>query len=272
MSDNSIYAVPRLVTDINECSWYHTMDVPGYGVMKGQWDLREGVRDYLGNVHFEGKRVMDVGTASGFLCFYMESKGAEVVAYDVSENHDWDVVPFYNMENEQSLAERREGIRRLNNAYWLGHRAFNSNARMVYGTVYMIPREIGMVDISVFGSILIHLRDPFLALQNALRLTKETVIITQNVREIRRIHRRLHVLPVRLLSLFSSPHMKFVPAPRMPQYLWWDISPEIVKRMIAVLGFEDAAVTYHKQRYYVGNRKIELYTVVGHRTREHYAY
>jgi hypothetical protein len=50
LSDNSIHATPRLITDINECGFYHTMDIPGYGVVKGLFDLREGVREYLGNV------------------------------------------------------------------------------------------------------------------------------------------------------------------------------------------------------------------------------
>ena len=68
-----------------------------------------------------------------------------------------------------SLYCRRKAIiKRLNNAFWLCHKAYNSKAKVVYGTVYEIPEEIGMVDISTFGSILLHVRDPFLALQNAL--------------------------------------------------------------------------------------------------------
>jgi hypothetical protein len=41
------------------------MDLPGYGTMPGEWNLRAGVREYLGGVGLRGKRVLEVGTASG---------------------------------------------------------------------------------------------------------------------------------------------------------------------------------------------------------------
>jgi hypothetical protein len=119
-----------------------------------------------------------MGTANGFVCFHMENRGADVVAYDLSENEDWDVVPFARHDGRAYLSERKSVIRKLNNAFWLCHRAFGSNSRMVYGDVYSVPEEIGVVDVCTFGSILLHLRDPFLALQKALRLTRETVIVT----------------------------------------------------------------------------------------------
>jgi SAM-dependent methyltransferase len=272
MSEDSIYATPKLVTNIDECHFYHTVDIPGHGVVEGLFDLREGAREYLGNVDFEGKRVLELGTASGFLCFHMESRGAEVVAFDLSEDDLWDIVPLYNCDYEGRVAERREVARSLNNAFWFSHRAFNSNARLATGTVYTIPREIGMVDISTVGSILLHVRDPFLALQNALRLTRETVIITDGFKSLpNRILDKLR-LPFQLSSLPRSPRMEFVPTPRAPKYAdtWWNFSPEIIKRMIAVLGFEEVAVNSHWQRY--KGRRIRLSTVVGHRTRDHYAY
>ena len=82
--DSSVYAEPRTVTDLEECYFYHSMEIPGYGLVEGPWDLRGGVDDYLGNVDLNGKRVLEVGTASGFLCFTMEGRGADVVAYDLS--------------------------------------------------------------------------------------------------------------------------------------------------------------------------------------------
>src|SRR5438445_4191084 len=77
----SIYASPRIVTDLSDCYFYHTMDVPGYGQIVGEWDLREGIRAYLGDVDFRGRRVLEMGTANGFVCFHMEREGADVVAY-----------------------------------------------------------------------------------------------------------------------------------------------------------------------------------------------
>ena len=95
MSDQIVYAQPRLIDDINDCYFYHTMDVPGYGHVEGEWDLRGKESEYLGRIPLKGKRVLEVGTASGFLCFYMENQGAQVVAYDLSPAEDWDMVPYF---------------------------------------------------------------------------------------------------------------------------------------------------------------------------------
>ena len=38
--DDHVYAPPRTVTDLNDCYFYHTMDVPGVGRVTGEWDLR----------------------------------------------------------------------------------------------------------------------------------------------------------------------------------------------------------------------------------------
>jgi len=291
MPQNSIYANPRVVTDIDECFFYHTMDIPGYGVVKGLFDLRDGVQDYLGRVDFKGKRVLELGTADGFLCFYMESKGAEVVAYDLSEDQPWDMVPLCSVDRQKAVAALQAGQRKMNNAFWFSHRAFKSEAKMVYGTVYAIPREIGMVDVATFGAILLHVRDPFLALQNALRLTRETVIITDSYEPVPhilspklRIPRLLYSIsdrvPVndRLRHLLRPPVMEFFPTPPFTSdplssqaRTWWRLSPECIERMIQVCGFEKVSIDYHWQKNPKGAQD-RLWTIVGHRTQDHYDY
>ena len=260
MLSDGIYAIPRHITSIEECFFYHTMEIPGHGVVQGEWDLRNGVHEYLGRVEFNGKRVLEIGTASGFLCFHMESRGAEVIAFDLSENQSWDIVPFSGFDYSQHLSERRSLIRRLNNSYWFCHRILNSRAKVVYGTVYSIPEEIGSVDIAIFGSVLLHLRDPFLALENALRLTRQTVIVTE-------VLGRRHLL-FQILSKLGLPYMVFLPEYRRlaPMETWWTLPPEIIKRFIGVLGFEKTEVRYHSQKY--KGQKCLLFTVVGHRTRD----
>ena len=246
MAESTVYANPRVVTDLGECYFYHTMDVPGYGTVEGQWDLREGVRDYLGGVDFIGKRVLEIGTANGFLCFNMESQGADVVAYDLSENESWDILPSPHYDHGQEVGERKKIIRKINNAYWLCHRVYGSKAKMVYGTVYTVPEEIGPVDISTFCSVLLHVRDPFLALLNALRLTRETVIVTD------------------LATDCKEPHMVFLSD--ADGMTWWGLPPAVIEKFVGAMGFEDTAVKYHYQKRQ--GQKYLLYTLVGHRTKE----
>ena len=246
MVESTVYANPRVVTDLGECYFYHTMDIPGYGTTEGEWDLRKGVKKYLGKVDFKGKRVLEIGTASGFLCFYMESRGAEVVAYDLSENQSWDIYPGSKYDYNQLIINMKDHIRKINNAYWLCHRVYGSKAKKVHGTVYTVPREIGPVDISTFCSVLLHVRDPFLALQNALRLTRETVIITD------------------MATACEEPHMVFLSDPE--GLAWWNLPPAVIEKFIGAMGFEDTKVKYHYQKR--KGDKYLLYTLVGHRTKE----
>jgi hypothetical protein len=257
--ESSVYAEPRTVTDLEECYFYHSMEIPGYGLVEGPWDLRGGVDDYLGGVDLRDKRVLEVGTASGFLCFTMEGRGADVVAYDLSDKQSWDVVPYAQYDHESFDAERREHLRKLNNSWWLAHRAFESSAKVVYGTVYQIPDEIGRVEVATYGNVLRHFRDPFLALERGLGLTTETAIVTENP-SLR------YSLPQMAASLLK-PNMAFLPNYErvQPRESWWHFTPASIKQMLGVLGFEDTTVKYHVQRF--EGRRNPQFTVVGRRTR-----
>src|SRR5438876_64896 len=105
--ETAVYAEARSLNDLADCYFYHSMEIPGYGLVEGPWDLRGGVDDYLGGVDLHDKRVLEIGTASGFLCFTMEGRGAKVVAYDLSEEQSWDVVPYAQYDHASFDADRR---------------------------------------------------------------------------------------------------------------------------------------------------------------------
>lgn len=271
-----VEAAPRLVDDVSACDFYHSMDIPGHGSVEGQWDLRNTLGAYLGGVDLAGKRVLELGTADGYISFEIERRGAEVVSYDLSPDFRWDVVPYARSALSTARTadpghwltteERfKQGIARLNNAYWLGHRAYGSKARVVYGDVYSVPEEVGEVDVALFGAILLHTRDPFAALQSPLRLTRETVVVTEMRDRLSlppAVSRVKNVLPRRL----RQPAMRFLPdwrTGRDPDG-WWRLSPELIVDFVGVLGFEETTVSYHTQLYQGRPRK--MFTVVGRRT------
>ncbi len=252
------YAEPKTDVSLSDCSFYHTMKIPGYGRVNGEWELQP--RKYLGGVDFREKRVLEVGTADGYLCFYMERLGADVVACDLPPDGSVDMVPMPRVDYEAFERDAKRHRQRLYNAFWLCHGAYRSRARLVYSSVYDLPEEIGRVDVSTFGTVLLHLRDPFLALQKALRLTSETVIVTDIApwNDLPILGRRpvrlmgalkispniLNLLNQSLVSLswLKSPYLRFVPAYwlEFPMYTWWLYTPEAIKRLIGVLGFEDS--------------------------------
>ena len=51
---------------------YHWFDLSDGRTVPGIYDLRKNWRAYLGNVDLKGRRVLEVGPASGFLTFKME--------------------------------------------------------------------------------------------------------------------------------------------------------------------------------------------------------
>jgi SAM-dependent methyltransferase len=271
-----LYAPPRAVESVTDCYFYHSMDIPGHGEVTGEWDLRGDEYRYLGGVDLDGRRVLELGAASGFLTTYMERQGADVVAYDLSEKHSWDVVPFAGTDTANFDAVRRDHLRKINNGFWLNHKAQGLSARMVHGTVYTVPEEIGQVDVATFASILLHVRDPFLALQTSLRLVKDTVIVT-DVYPGSEYHlvgdfkdapdpegKALNPLPP---EAHGQPKATFLPQFWDHAYgdTWWHMSPETIKRWVGVLGFEKTELTYHHA--YAGGVRTLLYTVVGQRTR-----
>lgn len=253
-----LYAAPRHVEGVEGCHFYHATDLPGLGSVPGDWDLRPRIDAYLGGVDLPGKRVLDVGAASGFLSFEAEARGAEVVSYDLSQSDTWDAVPFSGVDLGQTEALMRGHLDAINRAYWLSHRLKGSRARLAQGTVYAIPQEIGPVDVALYGAILLHLRDPFRALFSGLRLTRETAVVTDMLpgryRALRHLGDRLG------LPMFLMPRAR-----KKYQFeTWWILAPATVAEFLRILGFEDQRLSYHHQLFQ-GKKRL-IYTIVARRT------
>jgi hypothetical protein len=189
----------------------------------------------------------------------MERMGAEVFTYDLSDQQEWDIVPYAGFNYEAHISKRKMHINRLNNGFWLAHRAYNSSAKAMYGTVYEIPNNIGQFDICTFGSILLHLRDPFLALQRVTAHVKDTVVVTdifpkfsgRSIGELFTGGRSIRFLP-------DAKKLK-------PTEAWWNLSPKLISEFLQILGFEYTNISYHQQ--IAKNKEVRLYTVVGHRNK-----
>jgi 2-polyprenyl-3-methyl-5-hydroxy-6-metoxy-1,4-benzoquinol methylase len=222
-AESPLFAMPRIVENPDDCNFYHAMTLPGLGEVGREWDLRDNIGDYLGNVEFEGKRVLDVGTASGYLTFEMERRGAEVVSFDMKSGRQWNLVPHYKLESKRDgmLDHIVKGHEKLQNAYWYAHRALGSKARAFYGDVYDIPEALGKFDIVLFGMILSHLRDPFQALCSGSRLSADMVIVTNQVR--RDDAAACHFLPNG--------------EDENQNRGWWSFTDSCIERMLGVLGF-----------------------------------
>jgi len=155
------------------------VELPGEGVIRGEWDLRRGVQRYLGGADWQGVQVLAVGAASGFLSFSLEDLGAEVISFDLAGTHDWDLVPRAGRDLEAERRHWREHGQRITNAYWYCHERLGSPARLVHSTAYEIPEAPGQMDVASVGCLLMHLRDPLRALERVAQRARERIVVVE---------------------------------------------------------------------------------------------
>src|SRR5882762_3318565 len=251
----AIPAQPRYVESPADCFFYHTMDLPGFGEVRGHWDLRGRFNEYIGGVNLTAKSVIDVGAATGFLSFAAETSGAaRVLSFDTADPRQQDFLPFkdklYSRDPARWAKEYGAEIEQWKNAYWLCHRLLFSKAEVYYGDIYDLPRELGQFDVAIVGSVLEHLSDQITALASISRLTKETMVI---VSPLLQTEERI----ARFEALASNPEADFT---------WWTYSLGVYREVFAMLGFSIAKVSHAKYYYMYGDRFEERSTIVAVRT------
>jgi SAM-dependent methyltransferase len=250
----NLFAPPRFVDRLEDCFFYHAMELPGFGLIPGHWDLRGRFDDYIGRVDVRGKSVLDVGTATGFLSFEAEKRGAaRVVSFDQSDGAEQKFLPFkdkpYYRDHAKWAAEYRGEIERWKNAYWLSHRLLGSKAEVSYGDIYKLPIELGEFDVAIIGSVVEHLSDPITALGSIARLTKDRMVIVTPLLET------------------DEPMARFEGRAANPDadFTWWTYSLGVYREVLGMLGFEIERVNRATYYYMYGDRDEERSTIVASR-------
>ena len=161
---------PRLNgTRFEDIEWYHTLDLPNGVVTPGFVDHRDQVALYHLPESLAGKRCLDVATFDGFWAFEMEKRGAsEVVGIDIHSRNDSDFPE--NWMPEYLGAEPAE-MKGLGFAY--ARRALGSKARRKVLSVYELsPERVGTFDFVFLSDLLLHLREPFRAIERLWTVLK----------------------------------------------------------------------------------------------------
>jgi hypothetical protein len=248
----SLFAPPRDAVKLEDCLFYHTVDIPGHGTIPGFWDIRGNESQYLGDETFTGKRVLEIGPASGHITFFMESQKAEVVSIETSQDYAWEF--FWDFCDsvpsglQDMLKLNRENMERFRNSYWFCHRAHGSKARVHYGNGYNVPGELGKFDIAVLACVLLHTKSPLTILENCARVTQEKIIIVE---------------PFRAGQLAQVP-AEFLPRNNEEGWdTWWAFSPKFFVDVLRSMGFTYSRVTFHTQQC-VG-KPVHMFTVVASR-------
>ena len=220
------YETPWTVEGLEGTWFYHRATLPGIGEVGEHWDLRQCTDAYLGNYAFEGKRVLDVGCASGFLSFEMEKRGAEVVSFDLDDGANWNIVPHFQLRADlpEIRAAQSATLMQLKKAYWLAHRLLGSKAKANYGDIYAMNDGLGEFDVIYYGMVVGHLRDVYQALYQGAKRCREAMIVTS------------------MFEVNDTPRATFIPSPERWDNLaitsWWSQTTGLMRNMLGTLGFQ----------------------------------
>jgi hypothetical protein len=217
-----MYITPKKNIDINDCRFYHTFNFDGKDKINAKWDLTNCIDDYLSNFDFKGKRVIDIGSASGYLSFEMEKKGADVVSFDMPDGSYWDhlIYPGYNKPKSKPSES-------LFNSYEYIHEKLSSKNKIFRANIYeQLPDEIGYFDVAVFGTMLSHVRDPILTLMNILLRVKDHAILINPFQNEKP-------------TIYKNHNGK----------TWWMLCQEDIEKIMFDIGFQMEKVTIVKPMF-----------------------
>lgn len=206
----------RLRSRLDSIDWYHTQELGPDLVTPGMFDLRGYVDRYGIPDRLDGLRVLDVGTFEGFWAFEFERRGAAVTAIDVDRIQDLDWPRHLRPSDD---GRRGEGFE-------LAKAARGSQAERVGCSIYdATPERLGgRFDFVFCGSVLIHLRDPVLALERMAGLCRGSFIFADEYSP------RLAWLP----SFLNAAEFRG----ETPWSTWWRPAPKTWEAMLRCAGFE----------------------------------
>ena len=232
------------------CDFYHVTSLPDGTVTSGQWDLRQTAERYLGGVDLAGKRVIEIGPASGFLSFHMEKSGARVAAIEPPMDSFWDLVPQAAADPMQVRDDFGAHIQRIRNSFWFLHHTYKSRVECYELDAYRIPPQVGEFDVGVLASVLLHVSSPVKMIESLAGVVTDQIVIVERYFD----------------ELAGYPICRLVPSVINGSLeTWWEFSPEFFDQFLRVLGFNTIKVTRHWQFFATIKETWEFFTIVGAR-------
>lgn len=213
--------------------WYHSMELAPGEVTPGWFDTRAAARKVPLPQDLTGKRCLDVGTWDGFWAFEMEKRGAaEVVAIDIDDPDRWDWPPRERLDPDRLAMQVLAAVKGRGEGFRTARERLGSNVDRRNLSVYDLdPTVLGHFDVVFLGSLLLHLRDPVLALERIRSVCAGIAVIADTVE---------------LLPSLRHPRSPVVRLEGVERPWWWQPNRAALLRMIRSAGFvvEEASRIY----------------------------
>lgn len=209
--------VQKIVDRMNDIEWYHVMDLPYGLVTPGFVDHRHQLDRYGLPEDMTGMRALDVATYDGFWAREMERRGAEVVAIDIESMAQVDLPRNWEDEFKKAGFDKPTGA-----GFEFASELLGSNVRREICSVYDLgPEKFGMFDVAFCSDLLLHLRDPLMAIENIWRVTSQYAIFAD-------VHEPE-------LETINAPVTEFAMADITA--MWWRPNSRCLTRMMQVARF-----------------------------------
>jgi 2-polyprenyl-3-methyl-5-hydroxy-6-metoxy-1,4-benzoquinol methylase len=182
---------------------YHRLDFGSGIIMDGEYDIARYIAYYGIPQDLTGRSVLDIGTASGFFALECARRGAQVTAIDI-----WDPAAFY----DQFRA------------------ALDLDFRYIQKDIYDLDTTFGQFDLVICGSVLLHLRDLFGAIEKIRSVCKREAIISTALLENRLCEHKAYCEFVGMKNTGGSGEY----------WVYWHLNTMALKSMLLAAGFSAA--------------------------------
>jgi tRNA (mo5U34)-methyltransferase len=206
-----------LIAAVLRHDWYHSIDLGDGVVTPGFVDHRQQIPHYRLPDDLTGLRCLDIATFDGFWAFELERRGAaEVVAIDLPDKTELDC-PRYLLRDPAAYGLTGG----LGAGFRLAQERLGSKVQRVETSVYDLdPEIIGQFDLVFLSDVLIHLRDPQLALERAFGVCRGSMVVADVYSP------ELDALNVPVAQLLA------------PGETWWYPNVACIQQWLVVAGFE----------------------------------
>jgi tRNA (mo5U34)-methyltransferase len=228
----------ELIKLVDECDWYHVLELGDGIVTDGFFDIRSQLYKYCIPEDLTGKRILDIGRASGFFSFEFERRGGDVTATDLPSSLEKEFVGGELTREvwKRWILERHVpsdmGSDQLGSRmdFFLARAILKSNVKPICLKLNDLSPERfdgQKFDIVFVGSVLNHVKDPAGALEKIFATTSDLCILAN---------------PYDPDDNSNIPRMRLIGRSAPSLTTWWMPNLACLKELLYCVGFEEINV------------------------------